>query len=61
MCYNVITKGKEKEIKTMNKNEFVKLVSALTDEQIAALVEGINEISFEMVLFIFCPFRISIN
>ena len=31
----------------MNKNEFIKLVSALTDEQIAALIEGINEISFE--------------
>lgn len=31
----------------MNKNEFVKLVNALTDEQIAALVAGINEISFE--------------
>ena len=31
----------------MNKNEFVKLVNTLTDEQIKALVEGINEISFE--------------
>ena len=31
----------------MNKNEFIKLVNALTDEQIKALVEGINNISFE--------------
>jgi hypothetical protein len=31
----------------MNKNEFVKLVNALTDEQIAAFIEGINQITFE--------------
>lgn len=31
----------------MNKNEFIKLVNALTEEQINALIEGINEVSFE--------------